>query len=364
MKLAFKNLGLRIGFGVVLFLLLNWFYATFFFKSDIEKFAPIRPTIIESFKTGDIVYMGESSNTSFNPWTDTLNQSIGDFLQLYLPENKVTQISHESFHLGLFKDMLKLREPTDSSKTIAITLNMRTFGPSAIYSGTEASNQQEALFYSKRFPLLTRIFLSLHFYDNRGDNERTRLKFKQWRTAKPNVLHKLGETSAALSNAPQKLKNMADAFVKEFMFNIDESNPRVKDLKEIIAFGKKNNLRIIFHILPENREYTESLIGTELALQMDKNIAFLENILKESKTEYLSNYSISSYTDYTDQFYPTEHVNTRMRKAIAFSIGNYLNSKIPKESLNLKANNFPNWSIHQPMADTLVSTFGLGPNIE
>ena len=360
MNKAFKNLGLRLGFGILLFLLLNWIYSSYFFKADVEKYAPIRPEIIESFKTGDVVYMGESSNTSFNPWTDTLSESIGDFLQMYLPNKKVTQISHESFHLGLFKDMLQLWEPSKKDQTIVITLNMRTFGPSAIYSGTEARNQQEALFYSNRFPLLTRIFLSLHFYDNRNDLERTRLKFKYWRTAKPSVLDKLGEVNAALEKAPDKLRHMADAYIKELMFTIDESNPRLKDLNEIIAFGKRNKVNILFHILPENRDYAGQLIGKELLEKMDNNVAFLEAFLKENGAKYINNYRISTFKDYTDQFYPTEHVNVRMRHGIAYQISRFFDSKTPEYSIPFKANNYPNWDIKQPMADTLVIRFGLG----
>mgnify|MGYP001588958618 FL=1 len=361
---AFKNLGLRLAFGVALFFLLNGLYSAYFFKSDVEKYAPIRPEIIENFKNGDIVYMGESSNTSFNPWTDTMSESIGDFLQLYLPNKKVSQISHESFHLGLFKDMLQLWKPGKEEQTIVITLNMRTFGPSAIYSGTEARNQQEALFYSMRFPLLTRIFLSLHFYDNRGDLERTRLKFKHWRTEKPSVLKRLGEVNADLEGAPEKLRQMADAYVKELMFSIDESNPRLKDLKGIIDFGKRNKVNVVFHILPENRDYAQGLIGDELLKQMDDNVTFLVNFLQKNEAKYVNNYRISNFKDYTDQFYPTEHVNVRMRHGIAYKISRFFESKIPEYSIPFKANNYPNWSIQQPMADTMVAAFGLGLHLK
>jgi hypothetical protein len=354
----------RLGFGMVLFLALNWLYGQYLFKADIEKYAPIRPEIISSFAEGDIVYFGESSNTSFNPWTDSFNNSIADFMQLALPNKNLKQISHESFHLGLFKDMLKLRKEARKNQTLIFTINTRTFGPSAIHSGTEGRNQQEALFYSDRWPLLTRIFLSFHFYDNRSENERNRLKQQYWRTHKPPVQLTKEVLNEKLENAPDKLKAMGHAFVNEFMFVIDEDNPRLKDLQKIIDYGKQNAVRVVFHILPESRGYAESLVGSQLLEIMDNNVLFLEKFLQAEKAEYINNYKRSTYLDYTDQFYPTEHVNWQTRSAIAYSIAKYLDKTADKNRLKIKPNNFPNPAVKHPLADTLVRQYGLGPTLK
>ena len=141
---------------VLLFLLgLNEVYKQTSWPSDVQKYSRVRNRIDSAFASGDVIYLGESSNTSFNPWTDTLNQSIGDFLQLYLGENKkVEQITHEGYHPGLFLEMLNLtpdlNSVSGSKKTIVLGVNLRTCGPTAIFSGNEASNQREALFCHSR----------------------------------------------------------------------------------------------------------------------------------------------------------------------------------------------------------------------
>ena len=363
MQVLYKILA-RLGFGMVLFLALNWLYGQYLFKADIEKYAPIRPKIISSFAEGDIVYFGESSNTSFNPWTDSFNNSIGDFMQLALPNKDIRQVSHESFHLGLFKDMLQLRNEARQNQTLVFTLNMRTFSPAAIYSATEARNQQEALFYSDRWPLLTRIFLSFHYYDNRSENERNRLKQQYWRTHNPNVLETKEALNKKLEKAPHKIKAMAHEFVNEFMFVIDKDNPRLKDLQKIIAYGKQNKVRIVFHILPESRGYAESIVGSELIEIMDNNVQFLEQFLQKENVEYINNYKQSIYLDYTDQYYPTEHVNWQTRSSIAFSIAKYLDKTADKNRLKIQPNNFPNPAVKHPLADTLVRQYGLGPKLQ
>lgn len=354
-------------YGCLLFFICNYIYEITLFPSDTIKYSRVKHKIDSAFAEGEIIYMGESSNTSFNPWTDTLSESISDFLQLYLPSKRVTAITHESFHPGLFLKMLKLLPKDDIKRTLVITLNMRTCGPSAIYSGNEASNQQEALFYSKRLPLLTRIYLSLHFYDNRNALELERLKFKYWRTQKINFLNSGSSHSVkewldqlALSNRSERWRHVADAYVKEFAFVLDENNPRIKDLDNIVQFCNRKNVRLIYHILPENRDYAQLLFGNKLTSIMDSNVYYLENRYKKMGVEVVNNYMNSSGIQYTDQWYPTEHLNAELRNMIAKSISKLLiQGNRMEATLKLQQNNYPNPEILQPMADTMLREYGV-----
>ena len=110
---------------------------------------------------------------------------MSEFLQMYLPQNRVRGVSHDGYHVGLFSQMLGLMPEhwADSGrKTVVITVNMRSFGPSAMFNGNEASNQQEAIFYSHRTALLNRVYVSLHHYDNRDSREMERAKTQWFRT--------------------------------------------------------------------------------------------------------------------------------------------------------------------------------------
>lgn len=363
-----KNILIRLGFAAVLFFIANYFYSKYQYPKDVRKYSRVKNQIDSAFQLGEIVYMGESSNTSFNPWTDTLQNSISDFLGLYLPDKKVTAITHEGYHPGLFLEMLNLLgDNYESPKTLVITLNMRTCGPTATYSGNEASNRQEALFYTKRLPLLTRVYLSLHNYDNRNAAEMERLKFQWWRTKPLNengfknqfpTVKKWLDYEAATAK-PEKWRQVADAYIKEFAFVLNDENDRVKDLDNIVNICKEKNVKLIFHILPESRDYPRLMFDSTLLQYMDYNVDFLFKRYSNMGVTVVNNYKKSSSIQYTDQWYPTEHLNGELRKMIAKSIAQVIAPNQIKE-FSVPRNNWPNPDIKQPMADTLLKNVRQG----
>lgn len=243
---------------------------------------------------------------------------------------------------------------------------MRTCGPSAMFSANEASNQQEALFYSKRLPLLTRIYLSMHFYDNRSPMERERLKFQYWRTNRldKNGFHNNFATTkkwldrVALSNRPEKWRHVADAYIKEFAFVLNEQNERIQDLDAIVALCRKKNVALIYHLLPATRDYAQYMFGNTLLQYMDHNARFLVERYERMGVTIIDNYRNSNSVQYTDQWYPTEHMNGTLRRNIAKSIAAKLSETTLKE-FAVEQNNWPNPNVHQPMADTLLRTLGI-----
>lgn len=390
----FKWFFLRLLIGVILFFVLNFIYERTLYPSDLKKYSSVKTQIDTAFQDGDIIYLGESSNTSFNPWTDTLNQSISDFLQLYIPNKKVKAVTHPAYHPGLFLKMLELLPDGDiSKKVIVLGVNMRTCGPSAMFSGNEASNQQEAVFYSKRYPLLSRVFMGLHFYDNRSGLEMERLKFQWWRTQD---LSSVSSYSSALnwmesvntqmgldriephlkdSFQLDQISSMMGAYIKEFAFVLDENNQRLKDIKAIVDHCRKRNVRLIFHILPPNRHHAQMLFGNELIEIMDKNHQFLVKKLQGWDTEFIDNYNLKEatekvavpldyqkyYTDFTgsrftDQWYPTEHYNQTIRQKIAESIA-VRAFGVTQTAIELEQNNYPNWEVVMPLSDPKILKF-------
>ena len=392
--------------GVLLFLgALNYVYVQTRWEKDVRQFSRVRNRIDSAFNSGADIYLGESSNTSFNPWTDTLNESIADFLQDYFPERKIEAVTHEGYHPGLFKQMLALlpKLPKDSVRTIWLGVNLRTCGPSAIFSGNEASNQREALYYSNRSPLLTRIFMGLHFYDNRGEKERERLKFQWWRTRELNIREvskapyntTLDWVDAVAQNydtrLPEDIKGMMGAYVKEFAFVLDEENPRVNDLKEIVGICKSKGWRLVYHILPPNRYHAAWLFTqrnpavrvndslnesdlryelppSELLALIDYNYAFLRRKFSEWGVAVVDNYhlkeavvdnAVKKGSYFTDQWYPTEHYNSVIRLAIAEKLafqeleGDSAAWLVRKQRVRsqLRQNNYPNWDIVMPLSD-------------
>lgn len=412
---------LRLAVGVLVFFVANiWYVSSGLRNEERLKFSPVAGKLDSAFLSGDVVYLGESSNTSFNPWTDTFGYSVSEFLQMYLPQNRVRGVSHDGYHVGLFSQMLGLMPAhwSDSSrKTVVITVNMRSFGPSAMFNGNEASNQQEAIFYSHRMALLNRVFVSLHHYDSRDAREMERAKTQWFRTKdlrlnggagyhygnthgdgglKPEGevwyyhntvkwwLRDLQRQFAPVSGDADlaRVMPMAEAYLKEFAFLLDEENPRVQALDAIVEKCKREQVNVVFVLLMPNYDHANRLFGEELTQLMDYNMDFLRKRFAGWEKEYKQGNFKVGYVDvpraygdwaggehYTDQWYPTEHVDAHIRqfiakktaeKILAFQYMDRIQTGVTKPmvpEIKPSVNNLPNWSIKMPMADTCLATW-------
>ena len=436
---------LRLAVGAAVFFVANiWYVSSGLYKKERVKFSPVAGKLDSAFLYGDVVYLGESSNTSFNPWTDTFGYSVSEFLQMYLPQNRVRGVSHDGYHVGLFSQMLGLMPEhwADSSrKTVVITVNMRSFGPSAMFNGNEASNQQEAIFYSHRTALLNRVFVSLHHYDNRDSREMERAKTQWFRTKDLRLdnstngrhygithgdlvskgeecyrhntvkwwLRDLQRQYAPVSGDADlaRVMPMAEAYLKEFAFLLDEENPRVQALDAIVAKCKQEQVNVVFVLLIPNFDHAHRLFGAELTQLMDYNMDFLRKRFAGWEKEYNKGDFKVGYVDvqrmysdcrlgeylqgvsedvgigtvgnpcfdwaggqhYTDQWYPTEHVDAHIRRFIAqktaekileFQYRDRIQTGVTKPMVPVikpSVNNQPNWNIKMPLADTCLQSW-------
>lgn len=412
---------LRLAVGVLVFFVANiWYVSSGLRNEERLKFSPVAGKLDSAFLHGDVVYLGESSNTSFNPWTDTFGYSVSEFLQMYLPQNRVRGVSHDGYHVGLFSQMLGLMPAhwADSSrKTVVITVNMRSFGPSAMFNGNEASNQQEAIFYSHRMALLNRVFVSLHHYDSRDAREMERAKTQWFRTKDLRLnggagnhygnthgdgrmvskgeeffyhntvkwwLRDLQRQFAPVSGDADlaRVMPMAEAYLKEFAFLLDEENPRVQALDAIVEKCQREQVNVVFVLLMPNYDHANRLFGEELTQLMDYNMDFLRKRFAGWEKEYKQGDFKVGYVDvpraygdwaggqhYTDQWYPTEHVDAHIRQFIAkktadkileFQYRDRIQTGVTKPmvpEIKPGVNNQPNWSIRMPMADTCLQSW-------
>ena len=409
---------LRLAVGAAVFFVANiWYVSSGLYKKERVKFSPVAGKLDSAFFHGDVVYLGESSNTSFNPWTDTFGYSVSEFLQMYLPQNRVRGVSHDGYHVGLFSQMLGLMPEhwVDSSrKTVVITVNMRSFGPSAMFNGNEASNQQEAIFYSHRMALLNRVFVSLHHYDSRDSREMERAKTQWFRTKDLRLdnstngrhygdgglksdgvvwhyhntvkwwLRDLQRQFAPVSGDADlaRVMPMAEAYLKEFAFLLDEENPRVQALDAIVEKCKREQVNVVFVLLMPNYDHAHRLFGEELTQLMDYNMDFLRKRFAGWEKEYNKGDFKVGYVDvqrlygdwaggqhYTDQWYPTEHVDAHIRRFIAqktaekilvFQYRDRIQTGVTKPmvpEIKPSVNNLPNWNIKMPLADTCLGAW-------
>jgi hypothetical protein len=252
--------------------------------------------------------------------------------------------------------------------------------------------------------------MGLHFYDNRNEKERERLKFQWWRIKPlPETSGNLKSQQTAMtwfdeiannydSSLPEDLKGMQGAYVKEFAFIIDQDNPRLKDLKQIVEICNQKGWNLIFHVLPPNRYHAswlfqegdvrnelrsgvkegkmlasnevlrERLPPNKLLRIMDQNHSFLVRQFFEWGVSFVDNYYLSEAmlenadakgAYFTDQWYPTEHYNAVIRSAVAGKLALFIleGDRREFEKRNtvfrdrLRQNNFPNWEIKMPLSD-------------
>lgn len=366
--MTFKRLTIRLLFVLALFIAANEFYSRYLWPAEMEKHAPLAARVVQTADSADVLYFGESSNTSFNPFTDTLTYSIAEFLQQYLPDVKVRDITHSAYHPGMFLALMELIPETARVKTIVVTMNIRNCGPAAIHTTLEPYMQKQKVYYSNRMPLLSRIYLSMKFYDNRDSMERERLKLEAWRTwdiqypgARYRHAHARdwfdapkfpGEDTAG--DARRK-RILADDYIKAFAFVLREDNPRIGQFDDMVKLAAKRGWKLVFNIVPENMEYARLLLGEDLAHLIRYNRDYLTKRYRKQGVEVVDNLELARGQEFTDQFWTTEHFNGRVRRACARNLATALAGKnsLGKDPV-LKQNNWPNPEVFQPMADTLL----------
>jgi hypothetical protein len=175
---------------------------------------------------------------------------------------------------------------------------------------------------------------------------------------------------------------MAEAYLKEFAFLLDEENPRVQALDAIVAKCKQEQVNVVFVLLMPNFDHANRLFGEELTQLMDYNMDFLRKRFAGWEKEYNKGAFKVGYVDvqrlygdwaggqhYTDQWYPTEHVDAHVRrfiaqktaeKILAFQYRDRIQTGVTKPmvpEIKPSVNNQPNWSIKMPLADTCLQSW-------
>ncbi|PKP23961.1 MAG: DUF4843 domain-containing protein, partial [Bacteroidetes bacterium HGW-Bacteroidetes-22] len=147
-----KKLSLKIVLLLVLLIVLNFVYKTWFYESDLQKYAELINLVRAVPNDADIVYIGESSNITFRG-DDIDKRPISAFIADYFPGLKTYDITKPASHAGIYKVLLENIPVESKVKTIVVTLNLRSFDAQWIYSNLETS-LQKSLVLIKPYPPL------------------------------------------------------------------------------------------------------------------------------------------------------------------------------------------------------------------
>ena len=328
---VFNKIALRFGLFAGLLIAMNFIYAEFLLEADLQQYSPDINQIREIPKDAQILYLGESSNTTASPM-DVDKRSISAFIGDYFPSLKVASITKPASHAGIYKTLLE-QIPLDSKiKTVVITLNLRSFNAEWIHSELETQLQKSMILLKNGPPLYRRFLLSFTSFPALTVKEREALIYKDWKAQTltfPNAfpytnvydwrahLETEGIKNAHGERDEERTKLAAD-FLATYGFQIDfEKNTRIADFNEIIALAKKRNWHLVFNLLAENVDKADELIGKELTFLMKQNRTKLVHYFEKQGVTVVDNLETIRDVNFIDRTWPTEHYYEGGRKSIA-----------------------------------------------
>lgn len=325
MKLVAKILA----FGIIL-LVINELYKRSLFIDFVDDHAD-QYLQVDKIKNCDIIYISASSNFPPEHIKENDPRKISQFVADYFPKLQFEAINKPASHAGVYRQLLPLFPEESEAKTFIITMNLRSFGPSWINSDLETALNESNMFYNDRPALINRFLVSLNAYENNSSSERNAVVQEHWSKDplpydEPNNTVNNWCAVDKWGDWKNPKRQLADQFIKQYAFVIDEENQRVKDFDEICRIANKKGFKIIYNLLAENIETADSLVGENLTILIRQNSEWLFNRYTSKGFIVVNNLEVLRASNYIDKDFPTEHYDEKGRKTIAKNIANTLKS--------------------------------------
>lgn len=334
----------------ILFLLLlpvmNWIYTKYFFESDLQQYSSNINLIRRvADQRCEVVYFGESSNTTFRQ-DDIDQRSISEMLTDYYPDKLIGHVTMEASHAGIFYEFIRQIPAQSNIQTVIVTMNLRSFNANWIYSNLETALQKSIVLLKDRPPLYSRFLLSFKGYDIKTDKEREQQYRKKWKNdvlffpypvQYKNVTEweRVIATRGIKNEAGQKdsaLTLLARHYIKAYAFLIDTlHNPRIRDFDRIVQLAKERGWHIVFNLMSENTDKADKLVGADLTYLMRSNQQLLIARYRRMGVLVIDNLDSVSDEDYIDQNWTTEHYAERGRRTIAKNLATGLREIYPSD---------------------------------
>ena len=335
-KLLFKLLILLIVLAV-----LDIIYYFTLYKKDISKNCSLMELSLEAAKGKDIVYLGESSNHSYGE-DDTDRRFINEMIEDLLPEHHVGKLSKGACHAGIFYDILRNIPESYEVNTAIVTVNMRSFTSEWIYSNLETPLRKEQIMMKKAPALYKRMLIAYKAYPIWTEKERSALirkGFKKQTFTLPHPFpyqnandwdHGVGYSCTLYNGRQPSIDSVALAchYIKHFTCTLDEHNPRIKDLDNIVKFCKKRGWQPVFNILAENVDQIDSLCGAELLYLLEQNVKYVKDRYESQGVIVVNNLTAVRDADFFDRDFPTEHYKQTGRLTIAKNVAEAIKQRL------------------------------------
>ena len=326
---------------VSMFFVLNEIYYFTFWKYDVNKHANTLENLWNVKPDANVIYFGESSNFHMTE-DDTVKHRISVILNELTPNLKVETCDNSGLHAGSYYAYIQnIPSEMKNLKYLVVTMNLRSFGPVWINSQFETNLAKEIRLIQKGPKLWNRFLVSLNHYDLKSNKERNADMLNAFQKDSFNLegipYHTIASWDKAIAwkewHGPKVLKTneeigLATHYIKNFAFEIDvNKNPRIKDFDNIVAWGKENDIKIIFLILGENVQEADDLVGPSIPSLLKRNVKILTDRYGSKGAKIINCLEAIPDSCFVDRNWPTEHYNLTGKTIVAQKIADYLNAQ-------------------------------------
>lgn len=330
-----KKISIRIFLLALIVVTSNYIYEYTFFQSDLKKNGTLIKKLNFGIEHSDILFFSASPNRAY-PKGDPDIRAMSQILDDNLPTHNITSIDTGAIHAGVYKKLIQLIPEDNNIEYIVVNMNYRSFGIGWIMSSLENVISKQSLFYSDRPPLASRFLQGLNYYNALSKRERHAIMTVFWENhelpfsfPKNSVTNWCAVEKWGDLNNPKR--NLADHYIKNYAFVLDENNQRIKDFDEIVTVCKSKNIALIYNILGENLTHAESLVDSDLTNLMQSNKNFLIDRYSSKGVIMVDNFDKIPDSCFYERDFPTEHYSFTGRAIIANNIEQEINSLEKKD---------------------------------
>lgn len=344
-----KKLVIRVAAVAVMLVCMNWVYSKWFFRNDLVKYSDI---VELSWQVADdscrIVYVGESSNNHYGK-EEPDRRKISAYVSEYFPTVKMGDMTREASHAQTYYYMLKHIPEDAAAETVVVTMNLRSFGSSWIYSRLETALRKQLVLLKDYPPFFNRFLLAFKAYTIHSDEEWDNMAKEARRTAPLDFPYEFHHPTSdewdksmawngwrdEEGNRDQAKTELACHYVKTYAFTITDDNPRVADFDAIVELCRQRGWHLIFNLMAENVDKASELVGEDLLFLMRRNRDYLlQRYGSMEDVVIVDNLSLVRDVNFIDQNWTTEHYYEEGRRIIADNVAKALKTFYPNEYAN------------------------------
>lgn len=321
MQNLFMKIVIRLVLLLTIVVLSNYIYTRTTYEKDLKA---VTGSLFFKYKDAvshaNTLYFSASPNSTISKY-DTDKRFISTIVNERLPYLNISAVDTGAIHAEVFKQLIASIPVENNIENIIVHVNYRSFGLGWIQSTLENAIQKQLVFYTNRPPIINRFLQGLNAYDAISAKERERIMLTGWKnTPLPFPYPKNSVTNWCAvekwGDWKNKKRQLADNYIKNFAFVLDENNPRIKDFDAIVELCKHKQIALTFVILPENLEQAKALVDDDLVDLMKQNKDYLIKRYQD-QVRIIDAFNSVSDTNFIERDFPSEHYNEIGRNQVA-----------------------------------------------